>query len=177
MFHSRVTTSTESRAMSSGELALREFFSHHDEALGNAAVLLAEAVTVDDGGILEPVQGHVHRAKTEHRSVEIMAVEHAGLDVETCVRVSPGVGIIATQVFGSVDQEAGCAADRGGQPRRSSSRLARRAHPVYGLPWRARLQDPQDEPAKAFLAPVRESRAPPKRQRECALFSRQLIIG
>ncbi|MBW4985161.1 hypothetical protein KZZ07_21695 [Mameliella sp. CS4] len=42
MFHSRVTTSTEAPSMSAGELALREFFSHHDEALGNAAVLLAD---------------------------------------------------------------------------------------------------------------------------------------
>ena len=42
MFHSRATTSTEARSMSAGELALREFFSHHDEALGNAAVLLAD---------------------------------------------------------------------------------------------------------------------------------------
>ncbi|SHJ34582.1 hypothetical protein SAMN04488012_1081 [Palleronia salina] len=42
MFHSRVTTGKEARSMSAGELALREFFSHHDEALGNAAVLLAD---------------------------------------------------------------------------------------------------------------------------------------
>ena len=42
MFHSRVTTSTEARSMSAGELALREFFSHHGEALGNAAFLLAD---------------------------------------------------------------------------------------------------------------------------------------
>jgi hypothetical protein len=42
MFHLRVTNSTEARSMSAGELALREFFFHHDEALGNAAVLLAD---------------------------------------------------------------------------------------------------------------------------------------
>ncbi|MBN9675966.1 hypothetical protein [Salipiger bermudensis] len=42
MFHSRLTTSNEARSMSAGELALREFFSHHDAALGNAAVLLAD---------------------------------------------------------------------------------------------------------------------------------------
>ncbi|MCD1620982.1 hypothetical protein K7H20_23320 [Salipiger manganoxidans] len=42
MFHTRVTAGTEARSMSAGELALREFFSHHNEALGNAAVLLAD---------------------------------------------------------------------------------------------------------------------------------------
>jgi hypothetical protein len=42
MFHSRLATSTEARSMSADELALREFLSHHDEALGNAAVLLAD---------------------------------------------------------------------------------------------------------------------------------------
>ncbi|GGH21020.1 hypothetical protein SAMN05444007_101495 [Cribrihabitans marinus] len=42
MFHSRVTASTEARSMSAGELALREFLSHHDEALGHTAVLLAD---------------------------------------------------------------------------------------------------------------------------------------
>ncbi|MDO6732457.1 hypothetical protein Q4577_20715 [Marinovum sp. 2_MG-2023] len=42
MFHSRETTSTEARSMSAGELALREFLSHHDTALDHAAVLLAD---------------------------------------------------------------------------------------------------------------------------------------
>lgn len=42
MFHSTVATSTEAHAMSAGELALREFLAHHDEALGHAAVLLAD---------------------------------------------------------------------------------------------------------------------------------------
>lgn len=42
MFHSRVTAGTNACAMSAGELALREFFSHHDAALGHAAVLLSD---------------------------------------------------------------------------------------------------------------------------------------
>lgn len=41
MFHSSATAGMNSRAMSAGELALREFLSHHDEALSHAAVLLA----------------------------------------------------------------------------------------------------------------------------------------
>ncbi len=41
MFHTKFNHGAECRVSPSGELALRTFFSGHDEALGHAAVLLA----------------------------------------------------------------------------------------------------------------------------------------
>ena len=41
MFHTKFTHGAECRVVPSGELALRAFFSGHDEALGHVAVLLA----------------------------------------------------------------------------------------------------------------------------------------
>lgn len=41
MFHAKINPSANVRAIPTGELALRAFFSEHDEPLGDAAVLLA----------------------------------------------------------------------------------------------------------------------------------------
>jgi hypothetical protein len=42
MFHTKIHTGSDIRAMTAGELALRAFLSEHYAALGHAAVLLAD---------------------------------------------------------------------------------------------------------------------------------------
>ncbi len=42
MFHTKIHTGSDIRAMTTGELALRAFLCEHDAALGHAAVLLAD---------------------------------------------------------------------------------------------------------------------------------------
>ena len=42
MYHTKIRSSSDIRAITAGELALRVFLSSHDAALGHAATLLAE---------------------------------------------------------------------------------------------------------------------------------------
>lgn len=83
MFHTKFKHGAECRAILSGEVALRNFFSGHDEALGHAAALLAgrrgvRLVNAIGDGLDQPgrITRRVQRLLLELRRILFLDHEH-----------------------------------------------------------------------------------------------------
>ena len=85
---------------------------HQAVAAFFCAVLLAQRVAVGDGGVVHAVQHHVHAADAQHGVVEVVAMEHAMVEVQVQLGVVEQRGVRVAQVFARRNEEAAGARGR-----------------------------------------------------------------
>ena len=68
-------------------------------------MVLRQAVTVTDVGVIDAMQRHVHGADTEHGGVKIKAVEHGIMEMLTGLFITEKRGVGLAQIFTCRHQE------------------------------------------------------------------------